>query len=125
MFLRLLSIIFWGVCAAEVRRWERQLERIQEVLNEWTRIQRGWLALEAIFSTEDIVVQMPREANMFKEVDSAWRRSVDLVSANPNVLAITETPGLLDLLKERNRTLDTIYEGLEGYVRKRRLSFTR
>ena len=37
-------------------------------MDEWTQIQKGWLALEAIFSTEDIVVQMPKEANMFKVV---------------------------------------------------------
>ncbi len=50
---------------------------------------------------------------------------MELVSSNPNVLAITETPGLLELLRQRNRTLDTIYNGLENYVAKRRLAFTR
>ena len=62
---------------------------------------------------------------MFKEVDSSWKSSMDLVQSTPNVLAITETTGLLDELRSKNDTLQTIYKGLEAYVDKKRISFTR
>ncbi len=51
---------------AEIRDWEVSLRSIQQVVSEWIQIQQGWLALEAIFSTEEIVMQMPKEANMFR-----------------------------------------------------------
>ncbi len=44
--------------SAEVRNWESQLGRIQKLLLEWSKIQSQWLTLEAIFLTEDIVIQM-------------------------------------------------------------------
>ena len=39
---------------SEVTYWKTTLIKVQEVLEEWTKTQRGWLYLQPIFSSEDI-----------------------------------------------------------------------
>ena len=51
---------------AEVCDWEAQLAKIQTILEIWIHVQQHWLYLEPIFTTEDIVMQMPTEGTMFK-----------------------------------------------------------
>jgi dynein heavy chain len=39
---------------SEVNYWKYTLVKVQEILEEWTKTQRGWLYLWPIFSSEDI-----------------------------------------------------------------------
>ena len=39
---------------SEVNYWKFALVRVQEILEEWTKTQRGWLYLWPIFSSQDI-----------------------------------------------------------------------
>jgi len=57
----------------EVREWEERMIRMQETIDEWLKVQAQWLYLDPIFSSEDIMQQMPEEGQMFQVVDSNWR----------------------------------------------------
>lgn len=79
--------------------------------------------LEPIFSSEDIMRQMPTEARNFREVDKDWRVIMAATMKNPDVLEATDYPGLLASLKSSNKFLADIQRGLNDYLEKKRLLF--
>ncbi|KAI9189908.1 hypothetical protein H9P43_001341 [Blastocladiella emersonii ATCC 22665] len=109
----------------EVATWEGKLVLIQEILDEWLQVQATWLYLEPIFTSEDIMAQMPIEGKKFKVVDRTWRDIMRSCSENPLILSFSATPGLLTKLKESNVTLEEIQKGLNEYLEKKRIAFPR
>ena len=54
--------------------WEFRLKYAQGLVDEWISCQRTWLYLEPIFSSEDIMRQLPTEARRFNSVDQLWKK---------------------------------------------------
>lgn len=81
--------------------------------------------LEPIFSSEDIMRQMPAEARNFKQVDKIWRAIQSHTVKHPKVLVATDFKSMLNSLRECNRLLDDIQKGLNDYLEKKRLFFPR
>lgn len=81
--------------------------------------------LEPIFSSEDIMRQMPEEARNFRKVDKAWREMMKETEEDTHILVATEYPGQLQILTDCNKVLDEIQKGLNDYLEKKRLFFPR
>lgn len=47
---------------------------LQDVLEEWLTCQSSWLYLEPIFSSDDIMEQLPVEGKRYQQMENTWRR---------------------------------------------------
>ncbi|ESP01004.1 hypothetical protein LOTGIDRAFT_225521 [Lottia gigantea] len=109
----------------EIKEWEDKLMRTQETIDEWLKVQAQWLYLEPIFSSEDIMQQMPEEGRLFQMVDRNWKDVMKHTVKEPKVMLAATVPGLLEKLIDSNGLLDKIMKGLNAYLEKKRLFFPR
>ncbi|XP_053550231.1 dynein axonemal heavy chain 3 [Bombina bombina] len=109
----------------EAREWEQKLVLMQDILDSWLRCQSTWLYLEPIFSSEDIIAQMPEEGRKFGIVDSYWKDIMAEAVKDTRVLVATQQENMLQRLQESNVLLEDIQRGLNAYLEKKRLFFPR
>lgn len=105
--------------------WEDQLMLTQDNLTVWLEVQSTWVYLEPIFSSEDIMKQMPAESTMFREVDRTWRKLMSQVSENPAALTVIKIENLSTMLKEGKKKLDEVSKGLNEYLESKQSLFPR
>ena len=108
-----------------VEAWEHTLTSLQDIIDNWLKVQAAWLYLEPIFSSDDITRQMPTEAAMFTTVNQVWIESMNQTNAEPAVLSVARRPGLLEALTDANDKLEVIQKGLNDYLETKRLAFPR
>ncbi len=112
--------------AQACKEWEMQLKDAQNLLDDWLSCQRTWLYLEPIFSSDDIMRQLPAEASRFKGVDAVWRFTMSGAHQNPNFMVQTNPTKKLDeKMKAANANLEEIQKGLSDYLETKRLHFPR
>jgi hypothetical protein len=54
------------VCVGEVHEWYEKLTGMMKTVEEWGKVQARWLYLLPIFSSKNIVNQMPEEGKLFE-----------------------------------------------------------
>ncbi|OQR93149.1 dynein heavy chain [Achlya hypogyna] len=108
-----------------IGKWEKTLVAVQDITDQWLKVQATWLYLEPIFSSDDIMRQMPTEGMLFKRVDSTWRHNMEETVLEPEATKVAMRPGLLETLEQSNADLETIQKGLNEYLETKRLYFPR
>eukprot|EP01012_Entosiphon_sulcatum_P030911 TRINITY_DN3847_c0_g1_i1.p1 TRINITY_DN3847_c0_g1~~TRINITY_DN3847_c0_g1_i1.p1 ORF type:complete len:4187 (-),score=787.17 TRINITY_DN3847_c0_g1_i1:47-10915(-) len=110
----------------QIDKWESQLNLMAEILEQWLECQRSWLYLEPIFTSEDIVVQLPVLAKKFEKVDRTWRKIMNMAHTNPNALSFCTTSNkLLENFLDANKVMESIQKGLQDYLGEKRQIFAR
>lgn len=49
----------------QCEEFSKRLNTFSRLLDEWLKVQKGWMHLEPIFTSEDIMHQMPLEGKYF------------------------------------------------------------
>lgn len=108
------------------KEWEYNLKYAQSVLDSLLTCQKTWMYLQPIFSSDDIMRQLPTEARKFNRVDTLWRKIMQDCSIDSNFLSQCDPDKRLDeQFKKANQTLDEITKGLNDYLETKRLYFPR
>ncbi|GFH11920.1 uncharacterized protein HaLaN_07505 [Haematococcus lacustris] len=105
--------------------WEELLQTLQDMLDNWLQCQATWLYLEPIFSSADIVKQMPEEGDKFRTVDDMWRTMMHATHDAPAAIPIAREKERVAALVECNQLLEEVQKGLAAYLEKKRLFFPR
>jgi dynein heavy chain, axonemal len=116
---------FKGPFAQRIEEWERLLLLMADIFEEWIKCQRQWMYLEPIFSSDDIMRQLPTEGKRFQGVDRAWRKALGTAHNDPDAIAFCKTPRLLPTFQESNIMLDMVQKGLTEYLETKRAAFSR
>nr|CAH7749861.1 unnamed protein product [Callosobruchus chinensis] len=123
--LTMRGSIFVKPYEAEVRAFYDRLVRINKTIDEMGKVQSQWLYLLPIFSSKDIVAQMPEEGTLFKEVNDTYKRYIDVVVRDPRVFETAGSSGVLEAMEHCNELLEKINDGVTNYLEKKRLFFPR
>ncbi|XP_069675994.1 dynein axonemal heavy chain 7 isoform X3 [Periplaneta americana] len=110
---------------AEVLSWYEKLTRMMKTVEEWGEVQAQWLYLLPIFSSEDIVNQMPTQGKLFQEVDKVYRGLMNAVLKNPKVIVTSSASGVYESLLHCVENLEMINDGVAAYLETKRLYFPR
>ena len=116
---------FKGVFEQDIADWDRKLNTVSEVIDEWLACQRNWMYLEPIFSSDDIQKQLPLESTRFNTVDQKWRKNMALAKKNPSVVGFCANEKLLVDFQESNKLLELVSKGLNDYLETKRAGFAR
>ncbi|XP_012153483.1 dynein heavy chain 2, axonemal kl-2 [Megachile rotundata] len=112
--------------AAEVDYWERTLSTINEILEQTLLIQRGYMYMDNIFTTEDIRKQLPKETDQYDKLTKLWTEITSrMAKARLALKATHEPPGLLEVLNKISEKLEWMQRSLEQYLETKRHVFPR
>ncbi|XP_043512192.1 dynein axonemal heavy chain 2 [Frieseomelitta varia] len=110
----------------EVDYWERILSTIGEVLETTVLIQRGYMHMDNIFTSEDIRKQLPKEADEYDKLTLSWIEITSRMASYGLALQAThDPPGLLEVLNKLTVKLESMQRGLEQYLETKRHVFPR
>ena len=109
----------------KVEDWATKLRTVSDVIEEWITLQKNWMYLEFIFSSEDIKRQLPEESERFDIVDKLFKNITGKASTIKNVLLICTEDRLLQQLRDNNKAIDEIQKKLEDYLETKRAAFPR
>ena len=116
--------------AKRVKKWEKDLSMISDVIDIWLIVQRKWMYLESIFNgSEDIRQQLNEEAKKFDRINNNYKKKImENVFKKSNVYAncVTADGGSrLTELRNISTELDKCQKSLTNYLESKRNSFPR
>lgn len=84
---------------SEVDYWEKSITKISELCDSLLNVQRQWLYMEGIFTSDDVQRQLSHETREFQYINQIWQDEIlAKIRENPNVLYISTK---LSMCKEK------------------------
>ena len=112
-----------GKLKSESTIYQKKLLDISDLIQVISKVQRTWMYLEPIFSSEDIMKQLPNEGPLFKTVDAHWKKAMLDIKTDPEILALIEREQIKTIFDTDLVTLDEITKKLNDYLEQKRQVF--
>ncbi|KAJ1529252.1 hypothetical protein ONE63_006052 [Megalurothrips usitatus] len=110
----------------EVSEWQSKLGNADAVISIWMEVQRTWCHLESIFvGSEDIRSQLPEDCRRFDMVDVEFKKLLEDLTKEPNIVRFTNKKGLYEKLEELQAHLTKCEKALAEYLETKRLAYPR
>ena len=103
----------------------KMLSETADILEQWSKVQMLWCALESVFTGGDIAKQMPLEARKFASVSKDWTAIMAKTKETRNVVLCCANELLKTHLPTMNSELQRCQKSLEGYLEQKRNKFPR
>lgn len=115
-----------GQFKEEVSLWREKLKIVENVTEDWVKVQRNWMRLEPIFlASADIRGQLPDDTKKFESVDAAFKDMMREAKEEPNVVNACTVEGRADALKEFMADIDACQKALTEYLGAKKNIFPR
>ncbi|CDJ47273.1 Axonemal 1-beta dynein heavy chain dynein heavy chain, related [Eimeria brunetti] len=122
----MLGSRFVSTVLEKIRKWEKSLNIIREVLDAWLQVQRRWMYLDGIFTESiDIRLQLPEEAKKFDVINRRFLSIMKQTNENPNVLSAFCLENRLGEMKSLAAELDSCQRSLSDYLDAKRIMYPR
>ncbi|XP_055624142.1 dynein beta chain, ciliary-like isoform X3 [Toxorhynchites rutilus septentrionalis] len=122
----LMSSKYIAFFLAEVSKWQLALSNADQVITAWFEVQRKWMYLESIFiGSEDIRSQLPEDSKRFDGIDREFKKLLEEIVANPNIVKATNKQGLYEKLETLLTELVLCEKALNDYLETKRLAYPR
>ncbi|XP_044735428.1 dynein axonemal heavy chain 1-like [Chrysoperla carnea] len=109
----------------QLTTWESKLHLMSDVIELWNELQKSWMYLEPIFTSDDINKQLPYEAKKYNSMERIWRKLMKMANENPQAITFCPDNMLLSSLKECLDLLEIVEKGLSEYLETKRQAFPR
>ncbi|KAG5483353.1 hypothetical protein LSCM1_04900 [Leishmania martiniquensis] len=111
----------------EMAEWESKLSLIHSVLGEWVSVQKTWMYLEFIFTSDDIKRQLPDESLLFSSADRFFGSLMKRCSEDPHMapLCLEGNGDTLKKLQKCTYQLECIQKKIDEYLETKRAAFPR
>lgn len=116
---------FKAALSERIENWEAALKVTYDVIEEWIDVQRQWMYLEPIFSSDDISKQLPLETKKYLSMERTWKRIMRAAYQKPKIIDFCADKKLLESLKDANHILEVVQKGLAEYLEMKRSVFPR
>eukprot|EP00002_Diphylleia_rotans_P021973 TRINITY_DN428_c1_g1_i1.p1 TRINITY_DN428_c1_g1~~TRINITY_DN428_c1_g1_i1.p1 ORF type:complete len:4548 (+),score=958.95 TRINITY_DN428_c1_g1_i1:229-13872(+) len=108
----------------EVSGWVNKLALVSEVIEEILTVQSTWNYLEAVFTSGDIVRQLPQEAKRFSNIDKHWVKLMNKAFEVRNVLHVClANDSIRAVLPHLSEQLELCQRSLGSYLEQKRAVF--
>lgn len=122
---RMLNVPYVHGIREQVLELSKTLETYAAILEVWTVFQKNWVIVSPIYALEEIKKVIPTPANRFGIVKRKWATMVKHALVNFSLEHICSFPGLLEMLKENNNTVEQLLVALDKLLEMKRNAIPR